>query len=81
MLRLLCGAFALALLTTVAGAADDGVELKDYKPKVGDRVRVSDEDRSTTRAIVTTDGKREDKIEKRTKVVVYVSETLAVKQG
>jgi hypothetical protein len=81
MIRLLCGLCATVLLAPATPAADEAVELKDYRPKVGDRVRVTDEDRTTTRSIVTTDDKTDSKVEKRTKTVVYVSETLAVKAG
>lgn len=81
MIRLVCGVFVLALSGVATRADDAGVELRDFKPKVGDRVRVTDEDRTTTRSIVTTDDKTDSKLEKRTKTVVYVSETLAVKAG
>ena len=81
MIRLLYSLSALALLAATAAAADEAVELKSYKPKVGDRVRVTDEDRTTTRTVFTVEDKKEDKVEKTTRVVVYVAETLAVKEG
>jgi hypothetical protein len=78
---MLCCVCAVALLAVFAPAADETVELKHYQPKVGDRTRVTDEDRTTTRSIFTVGEKREDKVERHTKLVVYVSETLAVKKG
>lgn len=75
------GLVVFGLLAACAPAADESVELKNYKPKVGDRMRVTDEDRTTTRTLVTIEDKTDEKIEKRTKLVVYVSETLAVKAG
>lgn len=81
MFRLLCGLCVVILVTTAGFAADEAVELKEYASKVGDRVRVSDDERTTTRTIFIADDKREDKTEKSTKMVVYVAETLEVKAG
>jgi hypothetical protein len=68
-------------LSQISPAADEGVEIKPYKPRVGDRVRVTDEDRSTTRSIINFPNKTENKIEKHVKVVIHTSETLEVKAG
>jgi hypothetical protein len=81
MFRLVSCVCAVALLAVVAPAADEAIELKHYPPKVGDRTRVTDEERTTTRSIITVGEKREDKVERHTKQVVYVSEVLAVKKG
>jgi hypothetical protein len=82
MFRLFSCVCAGALFVAVAPAADDeAIELKNYLPKVGDRTRVTDEERTTTRSIFTVGEKREDKVERHTKLVVYVSEVLAVKKG
>jgi hypothetical protein len=81
MFRLLCGAAVLGLVAAFAGAADETVELKNHKSQVGDRVRVTDEEHTTTRSVVKVGDKTEDKTEKRVKVVIYTSETLAVKKG
>ncbi len=81
MFRLLSGAGFAVLVTTNLFAADAAVELKPYKSKVGDRVRVTDEERTTTRSVIVSEEKTQDKLDKHTKIVVYVSETLAVKDG
>jgi hypothetical protein len=83
MLRPLGVLAFVGVLALCAPAADEveKVELKEYKSKVGDRVRVVDDDRSVTRTIIETDGKREEKVERSSKLTVYVSETLAVKDG
>jgi hypothetical protein len=82
MLRLVYCVFAVGLLALASSAADnDTITLKDYKPTVGDRVRVTEEERTTSRTIIASPDKRDDKLEKKTKVVVYVAETLAVKEG
>ena len=79
MLRRFCALLVVPLLAAGAAAADEKVEMKEYAPKVGDRVRVTDEDRTVTRTVIEVDGKRNDKTERGTKLTVYVSETLAVK--
>ena len=82
MFRLLCGVSLLALFVSAVTAADDDtVTFKDYKAKVGERTRSTEEERATTRTVIVRDGKREDKVEKKSKVVIYVSEVLAVKAG
>jgi hypothetical protein len=79
--RALCCVCVVGLLAVQLPAADDKVELKDYKSKVGDRVRVTDDDRTTTRTVIEVAGKRDEKVERSSKLTVYVSETLAVKDG
>src|SRR4051794_34366405 len=82
MLRPLCGVLFVGLLACALPAADaDAITLKDFKHKVGQRERQTDEERSTTRTVIIRDGKREEKVEKKSKLVVYVAETLAVKDG
>lgn len=81
MYRLLIVAAGLALAALTVHAADDAVELKHYPPTVGGRVRVTDEERTTTRTVVKVGDQTENKLEKRVKVIIYTSETLAVKKG
>lgn len=81
MLRSLCCLGVLGLLAAQLPAADEKVELKDYNYKVGDRVRITDDDRTTTRTVIEVGGKRTDKMERTAKLTVYMSEALAVKDG
>ncbi|MCI0703219.1 MAG: hypothetical protein L0241_19240 [Planctomycetia bacterium] len=82
MIRLLCGALCVGLVVVAGRAADDEtVTLKDYKYKVGDRTRITDQDQSIMRSVIIRDETREEKIEKKSKIVMYVSETLAIKEG
>ena len=81
MLRLFLCACALSLFASPSPAADDAFELKDYKSKVGDRVRVADDDRTVTRTVIEVAGERTEKTERTSKLTVYVSEALAVKDG
>jgi hypothetical protein len=81
MFRLVCSLCVVGLFATGLPAADEAVELKEYKSKVGDRVRVTEDEQTTTRSIFINDDKREEKTEKQTRVVIYVAETLEVKAG
>lgn len=82
MFRPLCGVlFAGLLACAVPAADDDTVKLRDYTAKVGDRQRLTEEEHPPRAPVIVTDGKRTDKLEKKSKIEVFVSETLAVKAG
>ncbi len=82
MERLFGSVLALTILAAQLGAADDeAVALQRYQYRVGDRVRVMDEERSLLRFVVVQNNQREEKQETREKIVIFVSETLAVQKG
>lgn len=81
MFRFFYAIVGLVLFAVVLGAAEESIELKDYTPKVGDRIRVTEEERTDTRSVAHLPETVEDKTEKRVKVIIYTSETLAVKDG
>jgi|GEM_PF-7049294 len=81
MFRFLCAIVGLVLFAVVLGAAEESIELKDCTPKVGDRIRVTEEESTDTRSVAHLAETVEDKTEKRLKVIIYTTETLAVKDG
>ncbi|MCS6864772.1 MAG: hypothetical protein RMJ56_18250 [Gemmataceae bacterium] len=82
MVRFCCGIWTLALLAAHSGAADDAaVALQRYQYRVGDRVRVVDEEHTLLRFVIIQNNQRQEKQEKRDKITIFVSETLAVKAG
>jgi hypothetical protein len=82
MQRLFSCVLALAIFAVHLGAADDAaVALQQYQYRVGDRVRVVDEEHTLLRFLVVHNNQREEKQEKREKITIFVSETLGVQAG
>lgn len=69
---------ALVLLLLGTASAQEAVELKQDKPRVGDRVKVTIDDQSTSDLTITVGGKDMEKKETKSKSLVYIDEVLAV---
>lgn len=70
------GACAFFLATSVG--AQDAIEIKISKPKVGDRTKQIRDESSDSQFAITAGGNEQAKNEKATKSLVYVEEVLAV---
>ncbi len=74
-MRRTTAALGLALLAALAGrAADEPVTIKEYKDRPGDRFRVVEEEKTTTKTVVTVGGKRMENTEEEAKAVAFVEE-------
>lgn len=76
---MMIGVWALFLAASVA--AQDAVEIKITKPKVGERVKQTREETYDSQFKITIGGEEKQKNEKATKSVVYIEEVLAVEDG
>lgn len=80
-MRRIVFACVFASLLTATAVGQDAVEIKIDKPKVGDRVKHSREEKNDTNFTVVIGGNEMGKEEKKTKSLVYIEEVLAVPAG
>jgi hypothetical protein len=73
------GAVLAVLATTAAGY--EAVEIKFDTPKVGERVKVTVEEKGEGKTTFTAQGNSQSKTDKKGKTFVYIDETLAVAPG
>ena len=76
MLRITLGTLLLGLSVLSLHAADDALVVKVREPQAGDRVRVTDEEKSTSVSTFTVNGNKTEKTEKKSRAVVYVEDVL-----
>src|SRR5689334_7951316 len=71
----------IAGLLVASAAGQDAIELKRALPKVGERVKVTVEEKNETKTTVNIKGMEQAKNEVKTKSLVYVDEVLEVADG